>query len=137
MSVSQKKIENLCNLFASEMLISKEVFIRNIGSNRNDISLSELIDIQEQFGISIDALMYKARTLNIITDNRYTTYFKKKNSIKEFKNAVEQNRTKKEQSNRFVRLVYRALASGIISLSKASALLECPIDKVRNDLMLV
>jgi Zn-dependent peptidase ImmA (M78 family)/DNA-binding XRE family transcriptional regulator len=136
-AVSQKKIENLCNLFAGEMLISKNVFIRKIGSNRSDISLSELSDIQEQFGISIDALMYKARILNIITENRYATYFRKKNANKDFKNVVEQSRAKLEQSNRFIRLVYRALASEIISLSKASTLLELPVDKVRNDLILV
>jgi Zn-dependent peptidase ImmA (M78 family)/DNA-binding XRE family transcriptional regulator len=136
-AVPQKEIENLCNLFASEMLISKDVFIRKIGTNRSDISLSELSDIQEQFGISIDALMYKARVLNIITENRYVTYFRKKNANKDFKNVVEQSRAKAEQSNRFTRLVYRALASEIISLSKASILLERPVDKVRNELILV
>jgi Zn-dependent peptidase ImmA (M78 family) len=136
-AVSQKEIENLCNLFASEMLISKDVFIRKIGANRSDISLSELSDIQEQFGISIDALMFKARVLNIITEKRYVTYFKKKNADKGFKMVVEQSRTKLEQSNRFTRLVYRALASEIISLSKASALLERPVDQVRNELILV
>jgi Zn-dependent peptidase ImmA (M78 family)/DNA-binding XRE family transcriptional regulator len=136
-AVPQKEIENLCNLFASEMLISKDIFIRKIGTNRSDISLSELSDIQEQFGISIDALMYKARVLNIITENRYVTYFRKKNANKDFKNVVEQSRAKAEQSNRFTRLVYRALASEIISLSKASILLERPVDKVRNELILV
>jgi Zn-dependent peptidase ImmA (M78 family)/DNA-binding XRE family transcriptional regulator len=136
-TLPQKEIEDTCNLFAGEMLISKEIFIRKIGANRSDISLSELSDIQEQFGISIDTLMYKARALNIITESRYTTYIKKKSANKEFKNIVEQSRAKDEQSNRFVRLVYRALADGIISLSKASALLDCPVDKVRNDLILV
>jgi Zn-dependent peptidase ImmA (M78 family) len=136
-AVSQKEIENLCNLFASEMLISKDVFIRKIGANRSDISLSELSDIQEQFGISIDALMFKARVLNIITEKRYVTYFKKKNADKGFKMVVEQSRAKLEQSNRFTRLVYRALASEIISLSKASTLLERPVDQVRNELILV
>jgi predicted HTH domain antitoxin len=51
--------------------------------------------------------------------------------------VVEQSRAKLEQSNRFTRLVYRALASEIISLSKASTLLERPVDQVRNELILV
>jgi Zn-dependent peptidase ImmA (M78 family)/DNA-binding XRE family transcriptional regulator len=136
-TLSQKQIEALCNLFAGEMLISSEMFVRKIGTKRNDISLSELIDIQAQFGISIDALMYKARALSIISESRLATYFKKKSEHKEFKEAAEQSRTKEEQSNRFARLVYRALASEIISLSKAGVLLESPIDKVRDELMLV
>jgi Zn-dependent peptidase ImmA (M78 family)/transcriptional regulator with XRE-family HTH domain len=136
-SLSQKEIEVMCNLFASEMLISRGVFKQKIGDKRSDISLSELTDIQVKYGISIDALMYKARMLNIITDNRYTSYFKKKNAVKAFKKAVEMSRAKDEHSSRFIRLVYRALANEVISFSKASSLLELPIERVRKDLILV
>lgn len=135
-SINEKQIESYCNLFASEMLISKDVFIQKIGLNRRDISLQELQDIQEQFGISIDALMYKAKGLNIITESRFKTFCIKKNQPK-FKEIVEQSRYKQEQSNRFVRLVYRALASEIISISKAGVLLNTPINAVRNQLNLV
>ncbi len=135
-SIDKKRTETLCNLFANEMLISRDVFIKKIGMNRNDISLQELQDIQEQFGISIDALMYKAKSLNIITENRFRTFCIKKNQAR-FKEAVEQSRYKQEQSNRFVRLVYRALASEIISISKAGVLLNTPINTVRNQLNLV
>ena len=135
-SINEKQIESYCNLFASEMLISKDVFIQKIGLNRRDISLQELQDIQEQFGISIDALMYKAKGLNIITESRFKTFCIKKNQPK-FKEVVEQSRYKQEQSNRFVRLVYRALASEIISISKAGVLLNTPINAVRNQLNLV
>ena len=136
-SIDEKRIEKLCNLFANEMLISKDVFTLKLGMNRKDISLQELQDIQQQFGISIDALMYKARELNIITERRYRTYCIKKNQTAKFKEGVEKSRYKQEGSNRFVRLVYRALASEIISISKASVLLNTPIDAIRNQLNLV
>lgn len=135
-SINEKQKESYCNLFASEMLISKDVFIQKIGLNRKDISLQELQDIQMQFGISIDALMYKAKSLNIITESRFKTFCIKKNQAK-FKEAVEQSRYKQEQSNRFVRLVYRALASEIISISKAGVLLNTSVNAVRNQLNLV
>ena len=134
-SLDEKNVEELCNLFASEMLISKDVLIKKIGQNRGDISLHELKDIQTQFGISIEELMRKAQNLNIITENRYKTFcMKKKNA--EFKDFVEKNRTKAEDANRFTRLVYRALASEIISISKASSLLNTPIEVVRGELNL-
>lgn len=136
-STDNKRVEKLCNLFASEMLISREAFIQKIGERRADISLQELKTVQEQFGISIDALMYKARYLNIITENRYKTFQKKKHAVTDFRASVEKNRTKPEVSTRFDRLVYRALASEIISISKASVLLGCPINEVRNRLALV
>lgn len=136
-SIDDKCVENFCNLFANEMLISKDVFIQKIGMNRNDISLQELLDIQLQFGISIDALMHKAKELNIITENRYRTYCIKKNQARKFKEEVEKSRYKQEESNRFVRLVYRALASEIISISKAGVLLNTPVNAIRNQLNLV
>lgn len=136
-SIDEKQIESYCNLFASEMLISKDVFIQRIGMNRRDISLQELKDIQMQFGISIDALMYKAKTLNIITETRFKTFRIKKNKTQQFKEAVEKSRYKQEQSSRFVRLVYRALASEIISISKAGVLLNAPVNAIRNQLNLV
>ena len=73
----------------------------------------------------------------IITESRYKTFRIKKSQAPQFKEAVEESRYKQEQSNRFVRLVYRALASEIISISKASVLLNTPINAVRNQLNLV
>ena len=135
--IPDKQVESYCNLFASEMLISKDVFIQRIGAARSDISLEELKGLQIQFGISIDALMYKAKNLNVITESRFNYFHKRKNAARQFKEAVEKNRSKKEYSNRFDRLVYRALASEIISFSKASALLGISVDAIRNQLNLV
>lgn len=136
-SINDKMKERLCDLFASEMLISSKVFIQKIGANRKDISLQELRDIQVQYGISIDALMYKAKTLNIITDRRHRGYCIKKNTYPEFKIEVEKSLAKTECTNRFSRLVYRALACETISISKASTLLDMPINEIRNGLNLM
>lgn len=135
--IEQKEKEKLCDLFANEMLISGDIFKKKIGANRKDISLQELYDIQIQFGISIDALMYKAKELNIITEGRYKGYYIKKNMYPKFKKDAEESRTKAESSNRFQRLVYKALASELISISKASVLLDLPIGDIRNNLNLI
>ncbi|MGL4909085.1 MAG: helix-turn-helix domain-containing protein [Bacteroidales bacterium] len=137
-NIDKKQQENYCNLFANEMLISKEVFRQKMGADlRKNISLQELRDIQRQFGISIDALMFKARTLDMISENRYQYYFIKKNKEQSFKQAVHQAIYKAEQSTRFERLVYRALAIEAISLSKAATLLNLPIENVYKNLSLV
>lgn len=64
--------------------------------------------------------MYKAKELNIISENRYKHYCIQKNSDSTFKKDVTQSCAKEEFSNRFERLTYRALASDLISYSKAS-----------------
>lgn len=129
--------EDLCSLFANEMLISKKVFFRKIGENRRDISLLELKDLQVQFGISIDALMCKAKSLNVITKERYGYFRKKKAEDPALKKEVEESRYKEESPKRFERLVHKALASDLISMSKCASLLNVSVVKFREDLMLM
>lgn len=135
--ISHKEKEALCNAFASEMLMPHKVLIRRIGEKRHDISLAELIDLQTQFGISIDSLMFMLRQYGVITDKRYKTFFNKKNVSESFREEVEKSRIPDEVSGRFFRLVYRALADEIISLSKASALLNLSPDRVNTLLQLI
>ena len=129
--------EKMCTIFASEVLIPSDKFISILGASRHDISLIELQAIQREYGISVDALMAKAAQLNIITQRRYTSYYKKKNAVPLFKEAVDASHYPMEHTNRFERLVYRALASEVISYSKAAALLDWSVDEVRNTLNLM
>lgn len=129
--------EKICNIFANEVLIPSDKFKSLLGASRHDISLVELQAIQREYGISVDALMAKAAQLNIITNNRYTSYYKKKNALPAFKEAVEASHYPMEHTNRFERLVYRALASEVISTSKAAALLDVSLNEVRNNLNLM
>ena len=129
--------EKMCNIFANEVLIPSDKFKSLLGASRHDISLVELQAIQREYGISVDALMAKAAQLNIITNNRYTSYYKKKNALPAFKEAVEASHYPMEHTNRFERLVYRALASEVISTSKAAALLDISVNEVRNNLNLM
>ena len=132
--LQDKERERLCNIFANEMLIPTSEFIRLIGVSRKDISLQELIPIQIQFGISIDALMYKAKEASIITEQRYKGYCIKKNSSSDFNEQIKETRYPQEQSHRFLGLVYKAISQEIISISKASSLLNCSVNEVRSSL---
>ena len=101
------------------------------------ISLNELRAIQSNFGLSVEAQLFKAKQLNIISDSRYKYFCITKNQNPAFKKLVERSTYHEEQSTRFESLVYRALASELISYSKASVLLNESIDVVREQLELV
>lgn len=135
--MKEKEREALCNAFANEMLIPYSVLIGKLGEKRRDISLAELIDIQKQFGISIDALMYILHQRGVISDNRYKSYNIKKSTEPGFKNKVQASFFPQEKSGRFCRMVYRALADEVISISKAAALLNTSVDNVHSHLQLV
>ena len=128
---------NRSTIFANEVLIPSDKFISILGALRHGISLVELQAIQREYGISVDTLMAKAVQLNIITNSRYTSYYKKKNAIPSFKEAVEKSLYPMEHTNRFKRLVYCALASEVISFSKAAGLLDLPLSEVRDTLNLM
>ena len=109
------------NLFANEMLISQDVFKKLLGVSRHDISLNELRAIQSNYGISVEAQMFKAKQLGIISESRYKYFCITKNQNQAFREQVEKS----------------ALASELISFSKASELLNESIYVVREQLELV
>ena len=59
------------------------------------------------------------------------------NALPTFKEAVEQSLYPMELTFRFERLVYRVLASEVISYSKAAALLDKSVNEVRDTLNLM
>ena len=133
--VSEKGEETLCNLFANEMLILESMFRRIVGDFRREITYPELRAVQIHFGISCDALMYKAKTCGIISEPRYKSFCIQKNRNSAFKERIEQSYYPQEESNRFNRLVYNALSNELITISKAASLLQTSVEKVQEDLI--
>ena len=136
-SVLEKEEERFCNIFASEMLIPDAVFKIKLGTSRHDISYLELWAIQVQYGISPDALMYKAKSSGIINEERYRSFCIQKNRNERFKDIIEQSLYPKEKSYRFQSLVYKALSNELISISKAATLLSQSVEQVRENFILI
>lgn len=129
--------ERYCNIFANEVLLPSEVFIQRIGKVRKDISLVELRNLQYQYGISIDAMMVKARQLGIISQSRYVSFYKHKNKDKNFKAEVERSVFQEENSKRYVGLVFKLLSNEVITESKCASLLNRSVSEIHSQLELV
>ncbi len=118
--VSHKEIEKMCFQFAGAMLIPEETFKYEFGEHRMRISVPELIAVKEEYGISIQALMQRAKDLGVINDVAFLN----------FRKWISGNRTEKglghyigrERSSRLKQLIYRAASEEIISMSKAAGL---------------
>ena len=128
-----KEEETLCNLFASEMLIPESEMRRILGFARKSIAYKEVSPLQTRFGISYDALMYKASECGVVTAQCYKWYNIHKNQDPSYKQFVEKSVCRAEESNRFTSLVYKALYSELITISKAASLLRIGIEDVRGD----
>lgn len=131
--LESKEEEFLCHSFAGEMLIPESEMARILGIARKSVSAKEIRPLQERFGMSYDALMHKAKESGIISLQCYKWYFIHKNQDPAYKRFVEKSLYREEKSNRFESLVYKALYSDLITVSKAANLLRINIDDVRED----
>lgn len=133
-SASKKALEAFCFRFAGAMLIPKDAMIRNLGIDRpNGITIYELQSMKEDWGISISALMRRAKDLNIITQARYEHYCIGNRKIRKTEPGIWQG---SETANRFRQLVIRALSQEAITRSKAAELLRIDamrVEKLMNE----
>ena len=137
-SISAKDEEKLCDRFAGAILLPKNILIKEIGTKRSKISLTELINFQKQYGISIAAIMYRLVSSEIILQNKIKKFYILQNKNDDFKNTANKVRFQGiEKSERYNRLVFKALSQEIISISKASALLNKDIDSLQQELSLI
>ncbi|HML65134.1 MAG TPA: XRE family transcriptional regulator [Dysgonomonas sp.] len=122
-NLPEKVKERYCNQFAAAMLIPKLAIEKELGVARKKIFIQELGELKKQYGISIQALIYRCKDLNIISENH----------CNQLASIIVQNGWKVvepedykytglEESNRFTQLLFRALAEELVSLSKAAVL---------------
>ena len=131
--VNPKLKEKYCHQFAAAMLLPRDAAIMELGKSRNKLMVQELGALKKQYGISIQAIVARARDLNIISEN----YFK------QFSFYINQMGWKShepyayegvEKSNRFEQLIFRALAEELISFSKAAALCNLSVAEFKERL---
>lgn len=118
--VNNKLAEKYCNRFAGAMLLPKEAAFEEFGHNRKKISIHELGIVKQQFGMSIQAIVYRLKDLGIISEHYMRYYFKYINEMG-WKKSEPFTYNGKEKSDRFNQLIYRALFEDIISMSKAAS----------------
>ena len=116
-----KQKENLCNRFAGAMLFPADLIKKELGIKRNKLLIQELGVLKQEYGISIQAIVMRARATDIIS-NRYCNEFF--SYIKQMNWQIDEpfDFNSGEKSKRFEQLLFRALGEDLISVGKAAAL---------------
>lgn len=119
--ITERKKESLCHQFSGAMLLPEETIISELGPHRSKLSIIELGNIKKQYGISMQAIVMRARACGIINDH-YTKqfFFFMKQMNWRVDEPVEYEGV--EESNRFEQFLFRALIEDQISMSKAASL---------------
>lgn len=119
---SQREKEKASFRFGAAFLAPKNSVIRELGIRRNKLDLYELHDLKHQYGISMQALIYRARDLGIIDQNMFCQLNKlfRKNNWHSKEPGCDYPA---EKTSRFERLVLHALSDGLITQNRAATLL--------------
>jgi len=117
----EKQAEKICDRFASAMLLLPTKLMQILGSKRTNIMMRELDIIAGQYGISLSAIVYQAMSLGIVTSTYHRFFMIRYNKYKTKEKELVVY-TGKEYSDRFLQLLYRAIAEEIISTTKGAAL---------------
>lgn len=137
-SLSDRDEEKAANVFAGAFLMPRDHLRREVGKQRHALGYNELIDLKRLYRVSGAALLVRLRQLEIISESTLVYAFQSvaRGWRTEEPNPIEPpaERGKEERALRFERLCYRALAEGLISLSKAAELLRLPVPEVEAGL---
>lgn len=133
---NEKEVEKYCHSFAGAFLIPKKEFEDEFSKTRQHLSLEELIQIKEYYGISIQAIAARAKNLGILDEIAYRN-FNIHFSMLGLKKKEPGNYAGKEKAIRFRQLLYRAAAEEVISLSKAAALNNQSLSEFRKSFVVI
>ncbi|MBS9779421.1 MAG: ImmA/IrrE family metallo-endopeptidase [Moraxellaceae bacterium] len=123
--------EKACNRFASAFLLPKNGLIEHLGATRKTISPRELSYLKHEYGISMQACLYRSKDLGIISENKYRSLmiqFSKQG----WRKKEPDTPYPKEQTYLFAQLVHRALSEGVLTESKSAELLNMSVFKLRQ-----
>lgn len=103
---NERQKETLCHQFAGAMLLPEATIKAELGNHRNKLSTLELGNIKKQYGISMQAIVMRAKVCGIINDN-YTKqfFFLIRQQNWKVDEPVEYQGI--EESNRFEQLLFR------------------------------
>jgi len=134
--LSENEKEKLCHQFAAAVLFPAISLRNELGLTRHRLYVQELGSLKKQYGISIQAIVMRAKDLEIISENYCRQFFF---FIKQMGWKVDEpiEYTGIEKSNRFDQLLFRALAEDLISMSKAAALKNMKLADFRSQNLLV
>lgn len=126
--------ESLCHRFAGAFLLPRGALERAFGGGpRRKVTLAELAEIKTTYGISLQAIMWRAKSLGLVGDRQFRAF-------RETVNARGWTVTEPveyagvERATRFRRLVHNAVAADILDLERAAELAGVPAAELKDEM---
>jgi Zn-dependent peptidase ImmA (M78 family)/transcriptional regulator with XRE-family HTH domain len=127
-----KEVERYCHYFAGAMLFPEKKFKDELGQQRTKLSFNELEELKQEYGISMQAIVYRAKELGVITQSYYRQFFFLFNQLG-YKVNEPVAYYGKRPSSRFDKLLFRALTEEVIDIEKAAQLKNLTVEEFRRE----
>ena len=127
-------VEKKAERFASTLLLPAGEIVEELRARvekNSTISLSDLVDIAREFGVSSQALLYRLAKMELLPWERASELANGRELTRLDKDKRRSDRGERPVSERFVALAVRCLRKGILSRGKFAELLE--IDRIDID----
>lgn len=120
--------ENWCHRFASAFLYPADQVRETFGASRKRVLFEEFLLAKQEWGISIQATLRRLYDVGVVPQHVYQNTFRHWSALgfrKEEPSPIEP-----ESSYRLRQLVYRALAEGLITPSRAAEMLDVGLAEI-------
>jgi len=125
--------EKMCNRFAAAMLLPAAALKEELGGHRSNIHLRELSLIKSEYGISPQAILYRAKDLGFITQSYFASQAKLLRIRGLWKKEIGTYEGE-EKSNRLLQLLCRGISEEFITSSKAASLFNMKLSEFRREI---
>lgn len=120
-----------CHAFGAAFLLPRAGLEKVFGPARRKVTLGDLGEIKETFGVSLQAIMYRAHALGFISDRQLRSF---RETIKARGWTVEEPVAYlgPERATRFRRLLHYAVAAGIMDVARAAEIAGVPAGELEK-----
>jgi Zn-dependent peptidase ImmA (M78 family)/DNA-binding XRE family transcriptional regulator len=127
------KAEKAADRFAGAFLVPGVAARTELGEKRQSFNFDELKSLRVKYGMSVQAWIYRAHDLDIISDSLFAQLFQFLGA-KGLKQKEIGEQLPPEHAGRFERLVLQAVEEDLISPAKGAELLNVPLNEFRKRL---
>lgn len=125
--------ESECHAFGAAFLLPRAALEKRFTTTRRKVTMGDLGEIKETYGISLQAIMYRAHALGFVTGRQLRSF---RETIKARGWVIEEPvaYTGKERATRFRRLLHYAVASDIIDVARAAEMAGVPAEELTKEI---
>ena len=130
---SRENPESECHAFGAAFLLPRTALEKVFQPTRRKVTMGDLGEIKETYGVSLQAIMYRAHALGYVSDRQLRSFretLKAKGWLVEEPVAF----TGKERATRFRRLLHYAVAADILDAARAAEMAGVTVEELKKEI---